>query len=61
MTSEAVCDKLADIGEDVCQLRSAVGETPDGLDARLADVQAMISTLQQDVARQIDGRLMPAV
>jgi hypothetical protein len=55
MTPATICDKLADIGEDICQLRTAVGQTPDGLDARLANVQETISILQQDVARPLDG------
>lgn len=57
MTFESICDKLADIGEDVCQLRSGASEPLDGFHARLADVQSTISTLRQDVARQ----LVPAV
>lgn len=61
MNPEAICDKLADIGEEVCQLRTGVGETPDELAARLANVQGTISTIRQDVARQIDEGLVPAV
>jgi len=51
MNPEAICDKLADIGEEVCQLRTGVGETPDGLAARLANLQDTISTIRQGVAR----------
>ena len=54
MTPATICDKLMDIGEDICQLRSAVGETSDGLADRLANVQNTISTLQQDVARRVE-------
>ena len=55
MKPGTICDRLGDIGEDVCQLQTGVGETSDGLAARLADLQGTISTLKQDVARQVDG------
>ena len=55
MNPGTICDRLGDIGEDVCQLRTGVGETSNGLAARLADLQGTISTLKQDVARQVDG------
>ncbi len=53
MTSERISDKLADILEDVCQLRSGTSEPLDGFHARLANIQDTISTLRQDVARQL--------
>ena len=61
MNPETICGKLADIGEEVCQLRMSVGKTPDGLAARLATLQDTISTIQQDIARQIDEGLAPTV
>lgn len=57
MTPEKICDKLADIGEDACQLRSGDCEPLVGFNSRLANIQDAISTLRQDVARP----LMPAV
>lgn len=53
MNPEAICNRLDNVGEDICQLRAAVGQTPDGLAARLANLQDSISILHQDVARQI--------
>ncbi len=55
MTPERISDKLADILEDVCQLRSGASEPLDGFHSRLGNIQDTISTLRQDVARQLDG------
>lgn len=51
MTPDRICNKLDDISEDVCQLRSAIGVTPNEVDARLANVQDTIYTIRRDIAR----------
>jgi len=55
MKPEQICDKLADLGEDVCQLRAAVGETPDGLATRLAKLQDSIFVLRADIAGKLNS------
>ncbi len=53
MNPEAICDKLADISEEVCQLRSGVGKTSDGLATDLANFQETTSAIRRNVSSTI--------